>query len=197
MTVDGKKNVRMEYMCIRRNLLLLPLLMTGTLALAGGIDGFAIEVGESASSDSLLTRSRLSLHRDWDRSWSLGRSAQITGYWDLSLSHWKNRSRHRTHKEVYDLGLTPILRLETVEPTSPSPYAEVGIGLHMLSHSSVSTFRRFGSAFQFSEHFGAGFRFGTRRQFDLGYRFEHISNGGLQPPNKGINYSLVRFGVHL
>ncbi len=197
MTVELKKTVRTEYMRIRRSLFLLPLLMTGTLAPAGGIDGFAIEIGESASSDSLLTRSRLSLQQDWDRSWSLGRSAQITGHWDLSLSHWKNRSRHRTHKEVYDIGLTPTLRLERAAPASPSPYAEIGIGLHMLSHSSVSPFRRFGSAFQFSEHFGAGFRFGARRQFDLGYRFEHISNGGLQPPNKGINYNLVHFGVHL
>lgn len=197
MTSSEKKPVRMEYALIRPSCLLLSLLVAGTSADASGIDGFAVEIGESASSDSLLTRARLSLQQDWNRSWSVGRSARITGYWDLSLSHWKNRSRHRTNREVFDIGLTPTLRMEGAESASLSPYAEIGVGLHMLSHSSVSAFRRFGSSFQFSEHFGAGFRFGTRRQFDLGYRFEHISNGGLQPPNKGINYSLVRFGVHL
>lgn len=30
---------------------------------------------------------------------------------------------------------------------------------------------------------------------EVGYRFEPMSNGGLQHPNKGITYGLIRFGT--
>lgn len=184
--------------CTLIRLALLPaIFMTAvTEAVAGGIDGMAIEVGKSATPESLLTLTRVDLHRDWDSSWSLGGSTQASGYWDFSLGYWKNLSRYRTNREVFDLGVTPTFRVEKGEPiSSRSPYAEIGVGLHLLSHSSVSPLRRFGGSFQFSEHLGAGIRFGTRRQFDVGYRFEHISNGGLRHPNKGITYGLVRFGT--
>lgn len=187
----------MELAPARPNRTLLLLMLSGTLAHAGGIDGWAIEIGESVSNESYLTSSRLSLQQDWDRAWPMRGSARIAGYWDMSLSHWKNRSKLKTNKEVFDIGLTPTLRLEGTESASLSPYAEIGAGLHLLSHSSVSTLRRFGTSLQFSEHLGVGFRFGSRQQFDLSYRFEHISNGGLRPPNKGINYNLIRFGFHL
>ncbi|MDP1996021.1 MAG: acyloxyacyl hydrolase, partial [Gallionella sp.] len=45
-------------------------------------------------------------------------------------------------------------------------------------------------------HVGVGARFGDRRQFDLGYRFQHLSNGGIKKPNQGINFNQIRFAYH-
>jgi lipid A 3-O-deacylase len=36
---------------------------------------------------------------------------------------------------------------------------------------------------------GVGVQFGSRQQYLAGYRFQHISNGGIKEPNPGINFS--------
>jgi lipid A 3-O-deacylase len=36
---------------------------------------------------------------------------------------------------------------------------------------------------------GVGVRFGSRQQYLAGYRFQHISYGGIKEPNPGINFS--------
>jgi hypothetical protein len=53
-----------------------------------------------------------------------------------------------------------------------------------------------GSAFQFGDHLGAGLVFGGHGQFDLGYRFLHLSNADIKRPNNGINFQQVRFAYH-
>jgi len=35
--------------------------------------------------------------------------------------------------------------------------------------------------------------FGDGAQFDLGYRFQHLSITGLEPPHVGINFQQARF----
>jgi lipid A 3-O-deacylase len=46
-----------------------------------------------------------------------------------------------------------------------------------------------GTAFQFVDMAGVGMQFGSRQQYLAGYRFQHISNGGINEPNPGINFS--------
>lgn len=50
-----------------------------------------------------------------------------------------------------------------------------------------------GIAFQFGDHLGVGMIFGDRGQFDLGYRFQHVSNADIKKPNSGINIQQIRF----
>ncbi len=38
---------------------------------------------------------------------------------------------------------------------------------------------------------------GGSRRYDLSYRFQHLSNAGLFPPGKGINYHLIPLGIRL
>ena len=51
--------------------------------------------------------------------------------------------------------------------------------------------------FRFIEQAGFGVRFEEtpRRAWLVGYRFQHISNGGLSKPNRGGNFNLVYGGV--
>jgi len=87
-------------------------------------------------------------------------------------------------------------RESRTNPGAFAPYLEAAVGVHLLSESSVSAERRFGTSFQFGSHLGAGVRFGPRRAFDLSYRYQHLSNLGIKHPNQGIDFHLLRFQYH-
>jgi opacity protein-like surface antigen len=89
--------------------------------------------------------------------------------------------------------LTPVFRLQ---PNAlAGPYVEAGIGFHLLSHSSIGD-NRLSTAFQFGSHVGVGYRFGAKHSFEVGYRFQHISNAGIKDPNAGMNFHQVRAQYH-
>ena len=85
-----------------------------------------------------------------------------------------------------------MFRLQQNAPGEFSPYVEAAVGIHLLSATSVSNLRRFSTAFQFGDHIGFGIRFGQKQAFDLGYRFQHISNADIKKPNQGIEFHQVR-----
>jgi lipid A 3-O-deacylase len=120
--------------------------------------------------------------------WHLGAYAEFTvGYWD-------NQSPRATSASIWDVGLTPVLRIQQTEKSIVSPFLEVGVGIHYLSETSVSEDRRFGCNFSFGDHAGVGITFGPRNAFELMYRYQHLSNAGLCSPNQGINFNEVRLG---
>jgi hypothetical protein len=65
----------------------------------------------------------------------------------------------------------------------------VGAGVRLLSSPRISSDLTLATAFQFAPMAGIGVQFGNRQQYQAGYRFEHISNGGIKEPNPGINFS--------
>jgi hypothetical protein len=163
---------------------------------ARALDGMSLELGSSDSSNASVDLGRIGVQWDWSRRWALGGNWHIGGYWDLSFGYWDNDSRNRSKKSIYDLGFTPTFRLEQTNPGQVSPYVEAAIGLHYLSKSSVGSERRFGTRFQFGDHIGLGLRFGPRHAFDIGYRYQHLSNAGIKQPNQGINFHQVRMQYH-
>ncbi|MCC6531945.1 MAG: acyloxyacyl hydrolase [Burkholderiales bacterium] len=163
---------------------------------ARAVDGISLELGSSDSSNASVDMGRIGLQWNWGKRWALGPNWHIGGYWDLSFGHWSNDSPMRTNSSVSDLGFTPVFRVQQTNPGALSPYAELGIGVHWLSHTSVSTERRFSTQFQFGDHVGIGLRFGQRQAFDLGYRYQHLSNAGIKHPNQGINFHQVRLQYH-
>ena len=139
---------------------------------AHALDGVAIEGGFGTDDDVKPLR----IAAQWDGHWRWL-------YWDLSFGGWTGG-----HGRVYDLGFTPTARL------GRSAYVELGVGAHVLSDLDVGTGTDFSTRFQFGDHLGVGFRF---RNYDLGFRFQHLSNGGLRNPNPGINFLLLRLAYHL
>ena len=163
---------------------------------AAAVDGFSLEYGQSNSSNADVHMGRIGLQWDWKKRWFEGPNWHLGGYWDASLGYWDNRSNPRTNSSITDIGLTPVFRLQQNSLTGTSLYAEAAIGFHLLSKTSVSPQRAFGSAFQFGDHIGFGVRFGGKGEYDLGYRYQHLSNGGLRDPNQGINFNQLRFQYH-
>ncbi len=159
---------------------------------AAAVDGVSFEYGKSSSSNADVKSYRVGLQWDWKTRWLDTGGWHLGGYWDLNLGQWDNNSAAKTNSSLTDIGLTPVIRFQQNNPAGVSPYAEVGIGVHLLSASSVSEQRKFGSGFQFGDHLGVGLRFGDKGRYDLGYRYQHLSNGGLKDPNQGINFHQLR-----
>jgi hypothetical protein len=163
---------------------------------ACALDGLAFEFGHSDSSNANVNLYRVSAQWDWKKrlvemgSWNLG------GYWETTFGYWDNNSFGRSGDSIFDVGVTPVLRLQPNNLAGTSVYAELGVGVHLLSRTSVSPQRQFGSAFQFGDHVGAGLRFGEKGQYDIGYRYQHLSNAGIKGPNQGINYHQLRLQYH-
>ena len=160
------------------------------------VDSIAFELGASDSGNASVDIARVGLQWNWATPVVSGTDWQVGGYWDLSFGHWSNDSPGRTNSSLSDIGITPVLRFQQTHPGALAPYLEVAMGAHVLSETSVSAERRFGSSFQFGSHLGAGLRFGPRRAFDLSYRYQHLSNAGIKDPNQGINFHLLRFQYH-
>ena len=95
--------------------------------------------------------------------------------------------------DIAAIGATPNLRLDWPQQ-GLAPYAEVGVGAHLLSRTQLRGGPSLGTAFQFGEWLGAGMRFGAGRALELGLRIEHLSNAGIKLPNDGLTFVAARFG---
>ena len=163
---------------------------------AYAIDGMSFVYGHSDSGNVNVNMYRVGVQWDWNKklvemgNWHLG------GYWESDAGYWSNSSFARTHSNILDIGFTPVFRIQQTTRSALSPYLEAGVGLHLLSRTSVSTQRQFGSAFQFGDHIGVGVRFGDTGHYDIGYRYQHLSNAGIKGPNQGINFHELRLQYH-
>src|SRR4051812_27150239 len=154
-------------------------------------DGASFELGKASGDSAEMWR--VGVFWDWKRKWLEMGNWHIGGYWDVQLGQWSGPNR----RTINDVGLTPVFRLQQSNLSEISPYVEGAIGFHLISPTRLSDERQFGSAFQFGDHVGAGARFGEHGKYDLGLRFQHLSNGGIKKPNDGINFLQVRLQYHL
>jgi hypothetical protein len=157
---------------------------------ARALDGVSFEVGGGDD----IKMGRAALQWDWSTRLLRGANWHVGGYWDVALGYWNSdHSRPGRHDELFDFGLTPVLRLQ---PNAlAGPYVEAGLGLHVLSHTSIGD-KQMSTAVQFGSHIGVGYRFGAKRSYEVGYRFQHVSNAGIKKPNPGINFHQIRVQYH-
>ena len=135
---------------------------------------------------------RLGAQWKWQSRWLQSGNWHMGGYWDAQVGQWSGDGKNT----ITDLGLTPVFRYQQTTPSSISPYVEGAIGFHLISPVRLEPARGFSTAFQFGDHIGAGARFGERGRYDLGLRFQHLSNAGTKKPNNGINFTQLRFQFH-
>jgi lipid A 3-O-deacylase len=151
------------------------------------VDGVSVEFGNGNSTDLV----RLGVISNWEKQWPVSENWQFAGFWEASLGSWRGHSANGNNQVITDLGLTPVFRLQQKNMSGFAPYAEGAIGFHLVSPTFINADRKFGSSFEFGDHVGAGVRFGAQQQFDLGYRFQHLSNGSIKKPNQGINFNQI------
>ena len=168
---------------------LIALLLSGNV---WAVDGLSAEFGNGDHADT----ARVGVFWDFNKSWFNQGDWQVTGFWEANIGMWRGNSATGNNQTITDLGLTPVFRFQEKNPIGIAPYLEAAIGFHLISPTYIYNSRKFGSAFEFGDHLGFGMRFGAKQQFDLGYRFQHLSNGGIKKPNQGINLNEVHFSYH-
>ena len=169
-------------------------MLGGLMTLGSGgakaVDGVAVEGGRGDGTDM----GRVAVQWDWNKRWLQGQNWHVGGYWDLGLGYWtRDDVQPGQNDEIAEIGLTPVFRLQ--QNDLKGPYAELGIGFHLLSRTSLGD-KRFSTMFQFGDHLGVGYRFGAKGAFDISYRYQHLSNADIKRPNNGIDFNQIRLQYH-
>ena len=175
---------------MRKNAWFLCALLLSSNACA--VDGMSFEVGNGDSADT----ARVGAIWNWEKKWFTEGDWLVTGFWEAAVGTWRGHSTVGNNQTITDFGITPVFRLQQKNLTWFAPYGEAAIGFHLISPTFIYANRKFGSSFQFGDHVGFGVRLGERHQFDLGYRFQHLSNGSIKKPNQGINLNQIHFAYH-
>lgn len=162
------------------------------IAAETGRDGVALETGTGYH----VSMARVSVNREWDGAVAGGQDWVLGGYWDVSLGEWHPHNPAGGNHDVTDFGFTPVWRFTGRDRPAVAPYAELAVGVHYISQHDIYRGRDMSTHFQFGDHVGAGLSFGEHHAWDLGVRFQHLSNAGIKNPNPGINFYQIRAGYH-
>lgn len=110
-------------------------------------------------------------------------------YLQFDCAKWQSTRNSSQDGGNNSIGFTPVFRFLR-HANLATIYIDTSIGVAFISHSQINDLN-FGSNFQFSDSLGVGAMFGERRQWGVGYKFNHMSNNGIKTPNNGINFHLV------
>jgi lipid A 3-O-deacylase len=158
------------------------------------IDTVTIGYGkESNTNDANIYQ--ISLQHKWHSTWFNGGAWYVGGYWDAGLSYLSGNPDSGENGDLFDLSLIPVFRWQRDASLSSgvSPFAEAGIGPHLLSETRL-TDQAYSTALQLGSLVGFGIGFGDRGQYELSYRYQYVSNLDIKKPNDGMNQHLLRLG---
>lgn len=116
---------------------------------------------------------------------------RIDGQLEAGLGVWNARGVDG-RKNFAALTVIPVFRYRFDEGRSPW-FVEGGIGAVVHDRLYTTKQKRFGTAINFSDQIGVGYRLSPKAE--LGLRLEHVSNGGVKEPNPGEDALQVRYTV--
>jgi len=131
----------------------------------------------------------------WDdlRSWQIGSGARLGLALLARVDHWHGQEENPVVANLWDVSLTPVLRLESVRwPV----YLDLGVGVHLITETRINQQRDLSTVFQLGELVGPGIRLGKHRQWDVGFRLQHVSNGNIREPNNGLTFHTLVLQYH-
>ena len=175
-----------------------PLALAAAVALAGSapsasaLDRLALEFG-SAAGDTSVDRYGATAAWDWGVQWFKSGNWYLSGYWEVGVNVWDGDKGRTGTETLVDGHITPVFRYQRDVSTPFPVFFELGVGAHGQSESEIED-KDFDIPFAFGSHIGAGFRFGEQGQYEIMYRFQHLSNASLGDKNPGINFHLVNLG---
>lgn len=133
---------------------------------------------------------RLGLQKSWDSTWFESDMGHLSGFWKFGVGYWDGDDANTDDDELFELFATPVFQYRF---SRFNAYLEAGVGAHLLSETKIADYD-LSSTFQFGSHFGVGLLFGEHQQLDLSYRLQHLSNGGIEEPNDGIDLHVLHVG---
>ena len=175
-------------------LLLIAQVFSANASAKDWFDAFSFSVGQDEDSNDTDVY-RLGLQNRWNRTWFKGGAWYLGGYWDAEIAYMESDLKNVENKDLINLSLTPVFRYQRDADLSSgiTPYAEAGVGPHLLSTTELG-FQDYSTAFQLGSLLGFGLGFGGNGQYEIAYRFQHISNAGITNESDGMNLHLFRLG---
>jgi lipid A 3-O-deacylase len=178
-------------------LLTVPMLLLATLTLAHGaesrwVDSMTVSLGKD--NDTNKTNAiQFGLQNKWNRTWFNDGAWFVGGFWDASLAYLKSDINQDT--SLFDLSLTPFLRLQRDAQLSSgvTPFSQIGLGGHLLSDTELGN-RDLATRLQFGPQVGVGLGFGRKGNYELTYRYQYLTNGGIKQPNDGLKMHFLSLG---
>ena len=159
---------------------------------AFAVDSISAEIGTGNHTDLV----RVGAQWQWEKRWWQSNGTNIGGYWDLNLGHWRG-DRYQgipgSKQNITTIGITPVFRFQ--KDNLQGWYGEIGIGANWLSDYYDVNGRRFSTRFQFGDHLGVGYVFANK--LDVSLRYQHFSNGSIDTPNPGVNFTVLRVSYPL
>jgi len=98
------------------------------------------------------------------------------------------------HQDAIEVGITPLaLKFEYDAGQQVVPYVELGTGVMYTGLQGL----QLGGPFEFASFGGAGIHLFLTDQLALSfsYRWRHISNAGIEQPNRGLDTQFVLIGL--
>lgn len=138
---------------------------------------------------------RIGVQKEWRHNWFSEGAWYLGGYWDTELALMQ--ADQGADDKIYGISLTPVFRYQRDARLSSgvTPFAEAGIGAHLLSGTHLGN-SDLATTFQFGSLLGVGVGFGERGQYELSYRYTHISNADIKQPNDGVDLHLFKLGYN-
>jgi lipid A 3-O-deacylase len=113
----------------------------------------------------------------------------LDSYFQLDYAKWQSTKDSSQNGAINSIGFTPVFRFIR-RANKATVYFDTSIGAALISNNHINDLK-FGSNFQFSDSLSIGAMFGERRQWGIGYKYNHMSNNGIKVPNNGINFHLI------
>ncbi|MDG6777345.1 acyloxyacyl hydrolase [Thiomicrorhabdus sp. zzn3] len=158
-------------------------------SLSPGIDTDKTIASFDMGSDDTIDHLRLALGADWKESFYQSGPFEINGRWEVNANHWHSTRANPENKQGYIIGVHPLFQYNYAF-SNFKLYAETGAGLYLLDDPTIENEFK-STQFQFGDVFGLGVKV---KQFELGYRYLHISNAGIEMPNPGTDFHNLHLG---
>ncbi|MEO8062405.1 MAG: acyloxyacyl hydrolase [Pseudomonadota bacterium] len=126
----------------------------------------------------------------WHRQLSIGR---VTGYTEVAVGRWQHEIATNNDSQWFtQIGATPVLRLYP-EAGDGRWFTEVGIGANYIAPLYLTDRKHFSTKFNFGDHAAFGRILDNAGRSSVALRYQHFSNGGIDAPNPGENFTQLRF----
>jgi lipid A 3-O-deacylase len=159
-----------------------------TVAMA---DQFGVQIAGGQANHGGNKEKKIDLGGVWDPGftfWPIG-NYRFTLVGEAHVGYW-HPTTGANPNNIVEVGLGPVLRFERASGAI-RPYVEWGEGVRLLSHARINDDYTMSTAFQFSDTIGVGVKFGAAAQYQVGFRFQHMSNASIKHPNPGVNFEQV------
>ena len=151
------------------------------------------ELGTSEG-DAKVDRIGGSLRYNFNELFLTDNGIQGRFYAEISMAYWEGENGTTGNRDLFDFGLVPVFRISKAAVLL-SPFLELGLGPHVHTKSKIEN-DDFDIPFAFGSHIGLGVELGRSKNFELLYRFQHLSNASLGNENPGINFHVLQLVTH-